>query len=78
MGTACGWSGVSAPASGIKISQGVPTDEWLEPAKLRGLSHELMVVGGRRVSLRERIAWKKEERSEIVETRPPPLVRGKH
>lgn len=77
MGTVCGWSGVSVPASGVKISQGVPTDQWLDPAKLRGLSHEWMVDDGRRVSFRERIAWKKVERSEIVEKRPPPLVKVK-
>lgn len=77
MGTMCGWFGVSVPASGVKISQGAPTDERLEPAELRGLSHELMTVGGRSVALRERIAWKKDERSEIVETMPPPLMDAK-
>lgn len=58
----------------MKISQGVPTDDRLEPALLWGFNHELIVVGVRRASLRARIAWKKADRSDIVETRPPPLI----
>jgi hypothetical protein len=61
-------------ASGVKISQGLLTEDWLELAGLWGLSHELMVVGVRRASLRARIAWKTADISDIVETRPPPLI----
>lgn len=61
-----------------KISQGVPTKELRDPVEDVGLSHSrtavvglVLLEGGKMVP--DRMPWRKVERSDREETRPPPL-----